>query len=117
MKLLANENLPLKSVYRLRELGYDIKAIGEDNKSISDKQVMALAMKEKRLILTFDKDYGELIFNYGYKLPAGVIFLRLAKYTPEEPAEIVHKLLSDKMLKTEKSLTVYDGKTIRQRKY
>jgi predicted nuclease of predicted toxin-antitoxin system len=51
-------------------------------KATSDKQVMALAMKEKRLILTFDKDYGELIFNYGYKLPAGVIFLRLAKYTP-----------------------------------
>ncbi len=117
MKLLANENFPLLSVNVLRELGYDIKAIGEDDQSILDKQVLEIAVKEKRLILTFDKDYGELIFRYGLKPPAGVIFLRLDKYTPEKPGKIIHKLLSDKTLKTEKKLTVYDGKTIRQRKF
>ncbi|MDO8548528.1 MAG: DUF5615 family PIN-like protein [Ignavibacteria bacterium] len=117
MKLLANENFPLVSVNVLKELGYDTKAIGVDDKSISDKQVIELASRENRLILTFDKDYGELIFRYSYKPPAGIIFLRLNKYTPDEPAKIVHKLLSDRLLKTKKNLTVYDGKTIRQRKY
>ena len=63
MKLLADENIPLASIKVLRDFGYDIKAIGEDDKSISDKQVLEIAVKEKRLIVTFDRDYGELIFN------------------------------------------------------
>lgn len=46
MKLLANENFPLISVKVLSELGYDIKAIGVDDKSISDKQVIELAGRE-----------------------------------------------------------------------
>ena len=117
MKLLANENFPLTSVKFLRQFGYDIKAIGEDDPSITDRQVIDLAIKENRLILTFDKDYGELIFHYGYKPQGGVIFLRLDNYTPEKPGEIIHKLLSDKLLRTENYLTVFDGKTIRQRKY
>jgi len=58
MKLLANENFPLMSVKLLRQFGYDIKAIGENDPSIEDKQVIDLAIKENRLILTFDKDYS-----------------------------------------------------------
>ena len=65
-KLLANENFPLDSVKFLRQLGYDVCAIGENNKSITDKDVMALAHKELRLILTFDQDYGELIFKLNF---------------------------------------------------
>mgnify|MGYP005857755875 CR=1 FL=1 len=117
MKLLANENFPLSSVHLLRKLGYDIKAIGDDDKSVSDKQVIELAIKENRLILTFDKDYGELIFHFGYRPRTGVFFLRLDKYTPEEPGEIINQILSDESFSTENCLTVFDGKTIRQRKY
>ena len=40
MKLLADENIPLASIKVLSHFGYDIKAIGEDDKSISDKQVL-----------------------------------------------------------------------------
>jgi predicted nuclease of predicted toxin-antitoxin system len=77
MKLLANENFPLRSVLYLRSKGYDITSIGTDNPSIQDHVVMAIAMREERTILTFDRDYGELIFKYNYKPKAGVIYLRL----------------------------------------
>ncbi len=63
MKLLANENFPLRSVSYLREKGFDIKAIGVESPSIKDREVMEIAMREDRLILTFDRDYGELIFR------------------------------------------------------
>jgi len=61
MKLLANENFPLKSILYLRSKGFDISSIGTDNPSIMDNVVMKIAIDEKRTILTFDRDYGELI--------------------------------------------------------
>jgi len=63
MKLLANENFPLDSVIYLREKGFDIKYIGTDLSGILDSEVMEMAEKEDRTILTFDRDYGELIFK------------------------------------------------------
>ncbi|MEP6512776.1 MAG: DUF5615 family PIN-like protein [Parafilimonas sp.] len=53
---------------------------------MSDRSVMEIAEKEQRIILTFDKDYGELIYKYNYKPLQGVIYLRLENYYPEDPA-------------------------------
>lgn len=72
----------------LRKYGYNVLSIGEDNPSIQDNQVIDIAIKEERLILTFDKDYGELIFKKGLKPPKEVIYLRIDSFTPEEPAAI-----------------------------
>lgn len=73
MKFLANENIPVSSVLHLRSIGFDITSIGEDAPGISDTNVMNIAIKENRTIITYDSDYGELIFKYGYKPKAGVI--------------------------------------------
>lgn len=62
LKLLANENFPLASVRILREKGYDVCAIGTDYSGVKDEMVMQIAMKVERLILTFDRDYGEADF-------------------------------------------------------
>ncbi|WP_051084275.1 DUF5615 family PIN-like protein [Segetibacter koreensis] len=67
MKLLANENFPKASVLLLRSLGYDVTSIGEDSPSISDRSVMQIAEAEQRIIQTFDRDYGELIYKHNYK--------------------------------------------------
>ncbi len=117
MKLLADENFPKASVLELRRLGYDISSIGEDNRSISDKEVMEIAEAEQRIVLTFDRDYRELIYKHNYKPKQGVIYLRLESYIPEEPAIHVHELLSVLKIESDRSLTVYDGKNVRQRKY
>ncbi len=117
MKLLANENFPLDSVKLLRKLGYEIKSIGEDYPSISDKEVMSIAQNENRIILTFDRDYGELIFKYNLKPEDGVIYLRLKEYQQADPAIIIDKLLKMEEFITKHTLTVFDGNTIRQRKY
>ncbi len=76
MKLLANENFPLTSVRILKNAGYDIKAIGIEFAGILDSEVIEIATIEERTILTFDRDYGELIFRKGYKPEAGIIYLR-----------------------------------------
>jgi predicted nuclease of predicted toxin-antitoxin system len=117
MKLLANENFPLDSFHYLKAKGFDIMAIGIDYSGITDEEVMILAQNDRRIILTFDKDYGELIFKYGFKPDSGVIFLRLEAYDSDEPGKIIEQMLSAQHFDTERRLTVFDGKFIRQRNY
>jgi predicted nuclease of predicted toxin-antitoxin system len=117
MKLLANENFPSASVLLLRARGFDIKAIGADDPGVTDEQVLKVAIQEQRTILTFDKDYGELIFRRGYRPADGVIFLRWKEFGPEEPGEYLADLLTSKEVDFGCALTVIDEVTIRQRRY
>ncbi|WP_421889463.1 DUF5615 family PIN-like protein [Marinoscillum sp.] len=63
MKFLANENVPVSSVNYLKSKGYDITSIGVDEAGISDQQVMDIATKQDRTIITYDSDYGEQSSN------------------------------------------------------
>lgn len=117
MKFLANENFPLKSVIFLKEHGLDIISIGGEVAGISDNEVMEIAIAEDRTILTFDSDYGELIFKYNYKPPQGVVYFRIQEYAPEEPGKILLDLLNEDKLSFASALTVYDSNSVRQRKY
>lgn len=117
MKILANENIPFDSILLLKEKGYDIKSVAVENFGITDKEVLNLSIEEERIIVTFDRDYGELIFKYKLRPPSGVIYLRLYNYTPRQPGEIIDYLLKELQIDTCFRLTVYNGETIRQRQY
>lgn len=117
MKLLANENFPIKSIQYLRSKGFDITSIGADNPSIQDYAVMTIAIQEGRTILTFDRDYGELIFKHNYKPPKGVIYLRLDKYKADEPGKIIEEMIYKNEFDFENAPTVLDKNGIRQRRY
>ena len=117
MKLLANENFPYASIYYLRNLGYDILSIGIDNPSIKDSEIMTIAILEERTILTFDRDYGELIFRYNYKPEKGVIYLRFDEYEPHEPGIVIEEIITNSQILLNRALTVVDKNGIRQRKY
>ena len=117
MKFLANENIPFATVLYLRAIGYDITSIGIDFPGIQDKMVLALAHEQGRTILTFDRDYGELIFKHQIKPANGVIYFRLEEFAPDEPGKIVEKLLFGVQPSIHNTLTVIDKNGIRQRKY
>ncbi len=117
MKFLANENFPADSTLYLRSKGFDIKAVGSDFSGISDSEVVELAEKEQRIILTFDRDYGELIFKFGNKPNRGVIYLRLTNYESDEPGKIIEKIISIEGFDPVRKLTVFNGETLRQKPY
>jgi predicted nuclease of predicted toxin-antitoxin system len=117
MKLLANENFPLGSILYLKSKGFDITSIGTDNPSIKDNVVMDIAIVEERTILTFDRDYGELIFKHNYKPQRGVIYLRLKEYSADEPGKLIEDLINKNEFDFTNALTVLDEYGIRQRKY
>ncbi|HMO41702.1 MAG TPA: DUF5615 family PIN-like protein [Saprospiraceae bacterium] len=115
--LLADENFLIPSVRELRAKGYDIYAVAESDSSITDEQVIEKAITEERIILTFDKDFGELIFKKGYRPPAGIIFFRWVHYAPDEPGKFLSQILQDTSLFFSYRITVVDERNIRQRNY
>lgn len=117
MNLLANENFPLASVRLLQEAGQDVMFIGEEAPSIEDADVMKLAIEQGRTILTFDRDYGELIYRYGYRPPAGVIYFRWEEFEPTEPATYLIDLFSQPGFRFEGLFTAIGETSIRQRTY
>ncbi len=76
MFFLANENFPGPSTIILREKGFNIKSIQEDSPGIPDEDVIQIALDLNLIILTFDGDYGELIFKYSSNNPPSVVFFR-----------------------------------------
>jgi predicted nuclease of predicted toxin-antitoxin system len=94
IKLLANENFPYQSIKKLRSNGFDVFSISDNHSGISDKEVMEIANKEDRTILTFDRDYGELIFKHGYRPKQGIIYFRWDFFAPDEPAIYLSDLLT-----------------------
>ena len=77
--------------------------------------MIQIANDEQRTILTFDRDYGELIFKKGYLPYAGVIYLRWNNYQPDEPGNYLITLLKSNRIEFYGKLTVIGYKTIRQR--
>lgn len=108
MRFLANENFPLTSVKYLRNIGYDITSITETARGSKDQEVLTWAREQKRIILTFDRDYGELIYRYKLPAPAGVIYLRFIPNTPLQPAEYILHLLHNKDVILEEKFTVIE---------
>lgn len=117
IKLLANENIPMLSVQYLRNQGYDVRYISEDFPGITDKQVLSIAIKEKRIVITFDRDYGELIFKYKMRPEKGILYLRLNEFFPDYPGIIINNTLKSKEFCSENRLTIIDKNGIRQRIY
>ena len=81
MRVLANENIASSVIRGLRDAGHDVLSVKESMRGENDDVVLARAMAQERILLTFDKDFGELAFRRRLPASCGVILLRL---TPEE---------------------------------
>jgi predicted nuclease of predicted toxin-antitoxin system len=78
MQLLANENFPGDAVTALRLEGNDVAWVREDAPGSTDIQVLERAQNESRIVLTFDKDFGELAYRYGLPASCGIILFRIS---------------------------------------
>ncbi len=117
MKFLANENFPFPSIIFLRQAGYTILSVSELTPGISDYEVIDKAKAENLIILTFDKDYGEIIFKHSQKNPPAVVFFRFKGETPESAGHLLSDLVEKKSLNIEGKFTVIERESIRQRTY
>ena len=75
MRFLADESCDFAVVYALRKAKHDVLAVAEITPRAADLDVIRLARKQKRILLTEDKDFGQLVYASGQKA-LGVVFLR-----------------------------------------
>ena len=75
--LLADENFPGPVIRGLAAAGHDIMSVAASSPGISDLAVLALACRTGRRLLTFDVDFGELVFSRGAAAPAAILYFRL----------------------------------------
>ena len=112
MNLVADENIDIEIVRGLRDAGYDILSIAEDFFGISDEDVLEIANKHNAILLTGDKDFGELVFRKG-KVTKGVILIRVLGVPQEEKTRIVLEVFKQHAKDFIESFTVISKKKIR----
>lgn len=116
MRFLANENFPYPSIKVLREHNLEVFSVGEESGGISDIEVLNRSVLEDLIILTFDRDYGELLFKYDLEAPPAVVCLRNKGLNPKDAAGFLLEILQKPEIEIHNMFTVISEDGIRQRK-
>lgn len=82
-RFLANENFPAVIVRNLREKDGDVVHAAESLVGASDEAILAEAARGNRVLLTFDRDFGEMVFRRRQTPAPGIVLFRLAQLHPE----------------------------------
>jgi predicted nuclease of predicted toxin-antitoxin system len=105
MKLLADEGVDASIVGSLRSKGHEVLYIAELRPGITDEEVLSLANEEGAVLVTTDKDFGELVYRMR-RIHAGVLLLRLEGLSGEEKGSLVVEVLGRHGDGVKKSFTV-----------
>ncbi|MFN3650729.1 MAG: DUF5615 family PIN-like protein [Armatimonadota bacterium] len=116
IRFLANENFPLPSVRKLMSAGFQVDSVALSAPGAQDEVVLRSAAEQARVILTFDRDYGELVFRFRQLGVPGVIYFRLQPKHAEEPADILLELLGRPDFEALHRFTIVERQQVRQRR-
>lgn len=101
MRFPGDVGVSISTLRALREAGYDAVHLREQNlHRLPDDAILEKAVKEGRIVVTFDLDFGDLLAAAGRRLP-GVIILRLHNQTPLNVTKRLFDLLSMEALRLE----------------
>ena len=114
ISLLLNENFPRPALNVLRAAGVALQAVAELMPAASDREVLAYAAANGLWVVTFDRDYGELVFARRVAAPPAIVYLRQGAYGPAWPAEAVVSAIARADF-VAGHLVVISGRSIRRR--
>ena len=114
MKFLVDEAVEYSVVLFLRKLGYDTISVAEYFPGIEDQKILLFAYRENRIIITNDKDFGELIYKYQFP-HKGVIFFRLMQEDSKSKVSRLNILLEKYKDRIRNSFIVIDETKVRFR--
>jgi predicted nuclease of predicted toxin-antitoxin system len=114
MKFVADENIDLPIIARLRSDGHQVYAVVETSAGISDDEVLKQANQRGVILLTGDKDFGELVYR-DKRYTCGILLIRLAGLSNKEKAEIVANVIKDHASELENAFTVVSHHNLRIR--
>jgi predicted nuclease of predicted toxin-antitoxin system len=114
-QFVADENVDKPIVDYLRSAGYSVDYVLEHSSGISDQQVLDQINQTPAILITADKDFGELIYRLNYTTH-GVILLRLEGLSLDKKSEILAAALKEHINDFPKNFTVISPSMIRIRK-
>lgn len=114
MKIVADESVDFRIVVALRSEGYDVWAIVEEDPSITDRQVLSIAFDQNALLLTEDKDFGELVIRL--RLPhRGILLIRLGGFPIDVRIRLIIRAIRENLKDLPNNFAVLDGRRLRIR--
>ena len=115
MNVVVDESVDQPIVERLRQDGHTVAAVAELSPSITDDEVLQQANQQSALLVTGDKDFGELIYRLG-RVHAGVVLLRLNGLSSDAKANLVADALQKRGHEMVGAFSVISAGTIRIRR-
>ena len=115
IRFMADESCDFIVVRTLRAAGYDVLAVSEKFPSASDQEVLKLAVDEKRILLTEDKDFGEWIYAHTQEM-YGVVLIRYTANVRSKLGEALNVLVAEHSSDLVTSFTVLEPGRARIRK-
>lgn len=112
MDIVADESVDFSLVNSLRLAGYDIAAIIETTPGMNDPQVLNFANENKALLITEDKDFGELTFRLRLN-HCGILLIRLSNLPRNERIELASKTIQLHVEKLKNKFSVLTKQGIR----
>jgi len=113
MKFLIDESVEKPIVDWLRDQKYDV--VAESSSGITDEEVIRFANSETRILITNDKDFGELIFRQG-RTTQGILLIRAANEESSNKIRLVKEVLKEVKDKLKGNFVVVNKTGIRIRK-
>jgi predicted nuclease of predicted toxin-antitoxin system len=114
LKFVADQSVDYQVVSRLREDGHEVFYIAETHSGATDDSVLTQANLQKAVLLTSDKDFGDLVFRQ-HLISSGILLLRIAGLSQERKAAIVAEAIRKHGPAMSEGFTVLTSKTIRIR--
>jgi len=96
VRFLADENIPGAVVAALQAAGNDVARVRLESPGLGDRDVLSWAIRENRVLLTFDKDFGELARAKTPQGGCGVILFRLPMPKAGEAGTIISELIASR---------------------
>ncbi len=112
MLAVADESVDFGLIIRLRELRITVLSVTEENSGINDAQVLKIAIENQCLLITEDKDFGEL--THRLKLDhKGILLIRLIQLPRTERIELVAQMIVEHFSEFSNSFSVIDNRGVR----
>ncbi len=114
LKFLLDVGVGNKVGAYLNSEGFDATLIAALDPTLPDSAILAIAQKEERIVITMDKDFGELVYHSG-KAHKGVLLLRLEDATGDEKVEVMKYIINNFKDQIESKFCVFKNGRLRLR--
>lgn len=113
-KFIVDESTGDRVAEQLRNEGFDVVSVISQMRGLDDLLIIERALEEQRIIITNDKDFGDLIFHQNFK-PRGVLLLRLEDESTLNKLRVIRMIIHQYLKILEGNFVVVTERKIRKR--